>query len=182
MSHTCNPCCTGEDGTGWSCEFESALIPKPKKNNSPEKGIQQNGVFSDLSAFPEDYGTPSFVGGYVFYVNWYRLVFPKLACLRKIVFLALLKYFFLQLDDFYILFLGAYLCICTLTCHDTGVEIGEQLWGVGSLPLVEAGLISAVMLHYTFPDSWCALQASYPQSLHKSATNVPLRLAFFFFF
>lgn len=84
MSHTCNPCSTGESGAGWSCEFESALTPK--QNNPPEKGIQQNGIFSSLSAFPEDYGTPSFVRGYVFFVSWYRLVFPKLACLRKIVF------------------------------------------------------------------------------------------------
>lgn len=58
--------------------------------------------------------------------------------------------------------------------------------GVGSFPLVEAGLISAVMLHCAFPASWCALQAGYPvlpQSLHKSAriTNVTLHLALFIY-
>lgn len=63
----------------------------------------------------------------------------------------------------------------------------HMVWkGAGSLPLVEAGLISAVMLHCAFPASWCALQAGcpvLPQSLHQSAriTNVTAS-AFFFFF
>lgn len=70
----------------------------------------------------------------------------------------------IQLDDFCILFLGAYLFICTLTYHDTSVEIYEQLWGVGSLPLVETGLISAVMLHCAFPASYPVLPESSEES------------------
>lgn len=79
----------------------------------------------------------------------------------------------IQLDDFYILFLGAYLFICTLICHDTGVEIYEQLWGVGSLPLLRqvSFLPSCCTVH-----SQLAVLSS--PSLQKRAkiTNVPLHI------
>lgn len=91
------------------------------------------------------------------------------------VFFSLTICLLIQLDDFYLLFLGAYLCICTL----------NMVWkGAGSLPLVEAGLISAVMLHCAFPASWCALQTGYPilpQSLHQSARITNVTASGFFF-
>lgn len=83
------------------------------------------------------------------------------------VFFSLTICLLIQLDDFYLLFLGAYLCICTLTW--CGRELALS-------PLLRR--VSFLLSCYTaFPASWCALQTGYPvlpQSLHQSAriTNV----------